>query len=168
MTKISPPSVYTLNSTESGPLPVEARWSWLSSPLLGAARSSQAMAPRKGGVTNEAMTKKRTARRSGMSLRDTSHPIGAATRQQTRLEETARKKVVTRGSMKVRSVKSSRKFARVGPPARAEKAKTASHPMGTTTRTKSAAAKRAKTAPEGSKRDVDARSATPQTLKYLL
>src|SRR4051794_20536259 len=126
------------------------------------------MAPRKGGVTNEAMTRKRTARRSGMSLRDTSQPIGAATRQQIRLEETARTKVVTSGSTNARSVKSSRKFARVGLPARLEKAKTASHPMGTTTRTKSAAAKRAKTAPDGSKRDVEARRVTPQTLKYLL
>ena len=49
---------------------------------MGAASSSQAMAPRNGGVTNEAITSMRTARRSGMSVRATIQPIGAATTQQ--------------------------------------------------------------------------------------
>ena len=49
---------------------------------MGAASSSQAMAPRNGGVTNEAVTSARTVRRSGMSVRATSQPIGAATAQQ--------------------------------------------------------------------------------------
>ena len=40
------------------------------------------MAPRNGGVTNEAVTRIRTVRRSGMSVRATSQPIGAATAQQ--------------------------------------------------------------------------------------
>ena len=43
------------------------------------------MAPRNGGVTNEAVTSARTVRRSGMSVRATSQPIGAATAQQIRL-----------------------------------------------------------------------------------
>ncbi len=43
---------------------------------MGAASSSQAMAPRNGGVTNDAVTRARTVRRSGMSVRATSQPIG--------------------------------------------------------------------------------------------
>ena len=43
------------------------------------------MAPRNGGVTNDAVTSRRTVRRSGMSVRATSQPIGAATAQQIRL-----------------------------------------------------------------------------------
>ena len=45
------------------------------------------MAPRNGGVTKEAVTSARTVRRSGMSVRATSQPIGAATRQQIALAE---------------------------------------------------------------------------------
>ena len=41
------------------------------------------MAPRNGGVTNEAMISVRTVPRNGMSVRATSQAIGAATRQQT-------------------------------------------------------------------------------------
>ena len=40
------------------------------------------MAPRNGGVTKEAVTSARMVCRSGMSVRDTSQPIGAATTQQ--------------------------------------------------------------------------------------
>ena len=54
----------------------------MSRPLFGAASSSQAIAPRNGGVTNDAVTSARTVRRSGMSVRATSQPIGAATAQQ--------------------------------------------------------------------------------------
>ena len=69
---------------------------------MGAASSSQAMAPRNGGVTKDAVTNARTVRRSGMSVRATSHPIGAATTQQTIAELVARMTVVISGSMKAR------------------------------------------------------------------
>ena len=160
--------MYTSKRTESAP--VEARWSWFKSPLFGAARSSHAIAPRNGGVTNEAMTRKRTVRRSGMSVRATSQPIGAASRQQIALADTARMSVVKRGSRNAGSVKSRRKFASVKPPDRSEKAKTTSQPMGRATRTQSATAKRTSTAADksGRTRDVSARDPMPHTLKYLL
>ena len=85
---------------------------------MGAANSSQAMAPRNGGVTKDAVTSARTVRRSGMSVRATSHPIGAATTQQTIAELVARTSVVTRGSRKLGSVTSWAKLPRVKPPAR--------------------------------------------------
>ncbi len=85
-------------------------------PEFGAASSSQAMAPRNGGVTNDAVTRMRTVRRSGMSVRATSQPIGAATRQQIRLELVARMKVVTSGSSSVGSWTSATKFDSVKAP----------------------------------------------------
>ncbi len=85
---------------------------------MGAANSSQAMAPRNGGVTKDAITSARTVRRSGMSVRATSQPIGAATTQQITAELVARMSVVISGSRKVGSVKSWTKLARVKPPAR--------------------------------------------------
>ena len=83
---------------------------------MGAASSSQAMAPRNGGVTNEAVTRSRTVRRSGMSVRATSHPIGAATTQQIRLVMVASVKVVMSGSSSVGSLISVAKFASVSAP----------------------------------------------------
>ena len=71
---------------------------------MGAASSSQAIAPRNGGVTKDAVTSARTVRRSGMSVRATSQPIGAATAQQMMLELTARMSVVISGSTKIGSV----------------------------------------------------------------
>ena len=68
------------------------------------------MAPRNGGVTNEAVTRTRTVRRIGMSVRATSHPIGAATAQQIRLVLKARMKVVMNGSSSVGSLTSVTKF----------------------------------------------------------
>ena len=65
---------------------------------MGAASSSQAMAPRNGGVTNDAVTRMRTVRRSGMSVRATSQPIGAATTQQISADKVASAKVVSSGS----------------------------------------------------------------------
>ena len=44
------------------------------------------MAPRNGGVTNEAITSMRMVRLKGMSVRATIQPMGAATRQQMRLD----------------------------------------------------------------------------------
>ena len=83
-------------------------------PLLGAASSSQATAPRKGGVTNEAVTSARMVCRPGMSVRDTSQPIGAATMQQITAEVVAMIAVVSNGSRKSGLVNSVTKFCSVG------------------------------------------------------
>jgi len=56
---------------------------------LGAASNSQATAPRNGGVTKEAVTSARMVCRPGMSVRDTSQLMGAATTQQIAAEENA-------------------------------------------------------------------------------
>ena len=52
----------------------------------------------KGGVTNDAVTRRRTVPRKGMSVRDTSQPIGAATAQQMTADRMASAKVVSSGS----------------------------------------------------------------------
>src|SRR5438105_6160901 len=98
--------------------PVAARQALLMRPELGAANSSQAMAPRNGGVTNEAVTSARTVRPSGMSVRATSQPMGAATAQQITLEEIAMISVVISGSMNTGSVNSVTKLLSVNWPAR--------------------------------------------------
>ena len=102
-----------LNKWSSDSAPVRWRNSWLSSPLLGAASSSQATAPRNGGVTNEAVTSARMNCRPGMSVRDTSHPIGAATAQQIAAEDVAMMAVVSSGSRKSGLVNSVTKFCSV-------------------------------------------------------
>jgi hypothetical protein len=107
-----------LNRYSSWSAPLTARNALLSRPLFGAANSSQATAPRKGGVTKDAVTSARTVRRSGMSVRATSQPMGAATTQQIAAELTARIKVVTSGSRKIGSVTSIAKLPSVKPPAR--------------------------------------------------
>ncbi len=94
----------------------------MSNPLFGAASSSQAMAPRNGGVTNDAVTNRRTVRRSGMSVRATSQPIGAATTQQIRLVLKASVKVVISGSSNVGSLTSVTKFRSVSAPSLSVKA----------------------------------------------
>src|SRR3954463_11812847 len=111
------------------------RYSWLSSPLLGAASSSQATAPRNGGVTNEAVTSARMVCRPGMSVRDTSQPIGAATRQQMIADVVAMIAVVSNGSRKSGSVNSLTKFCSVGWRALSVNANSASHDIGNTIRT---------------------------------
>ena len=50
-------------------------------PLFGAARISQAMAPRNGGVTNEAITKRAHQPAPGRSVRATSQASGVAMTQ---------------------------------------------------------------------------------------
>src|SRR5215831_17485579 len=95
-----------LNRYSSSSASEAARKSLLRSPLFGAASSSQAMAPRNGGVTKDAVTSARTVRRSGMSVRATSQPMGAATAQQMMLELVARITVVQSGSMNTGSVTS--------------------------------------------------------------
>ena len=105
-----------LNRTASDSAPVTIRKTLLIRPLFGAARSSQAMAPRNGGVTNDAVTSSRTVRRNGMSVRATSQPIGAATAQQIRLTEVASVNVVISGSSNVGSLISVAKFPSVNAP----------------------------------------------------
>ena len=83
---------------------------------MGAASSSQAMAPRNGGVTNEAVTSARTALENGRSVRATSQPIGAATAQQARLALVARMNVVKSGARNSGSVTSATKLASVNAP----------------------------------------------------
>ena len=85
---------------------------------MGAASSSQAMAPRNGGVTKDAVTSARAVRRSGISVRATSQPMGAAKRQQMTLELVARISVVVSGSMKTGSVTSVLKLLSVKAPLR--------------------------------------------------
>src|SRR5918999_861029 len=101
-------------------------------PLLGAASSSQATAPRNGGVTKEAVTSARMICRPGMLVRDTSQPIGAATRQQASADVVAMIAVVSNGSRKAGSVNSVTKFCSVGCRALSVNAKTASHDSGST------------------------------------
>src|ERR1700691_3021839 len=100
-----------LNRYSSGSAPVTARNILLRRPLFGAASISHATAPRNGGVTNDAVTSARTVRRSGMSVRATSHPMGAATTQQITAELVARMTVVISGSRKGGSVTSWAKLA---------------------------------------------------------
>src|SRR5690242_6494187 len=95
-----------LNRCSSDAMPKTSRASLFSNPLLGAASNSQAMAPRNGGVTNEAVTNARIMPLKGRSVRATSQPIGAATAQQIIADEVARTKVVISGSMNEDSVNS--------------------------------------------------------------
>jgi hypothetical protein len=118
---------------------------------LGAASISQAMAPTKGGVTSEAMTSVRIVRASGMSVRATSQPSGAATRQQIALTEQAMISVVISGSTKVGSVNSATKLANVMPPSLPVRLTTSSQPTGSTIIPASRAATAARTGREKSK-----------------
>src|SRR5438552_9942969 len=121
-----------LNRSSPDSAPATARYSWLSSPLLGAASSSQATAPRNGGVTNDAVTSARMVCRAGMSVRDTSQLIGAATTQQMVADVIAMMAVVKSGSRKSGSVNSVTKFCSVGCLALSVKLNTASHDIGST------------------------------------
>ena len=87
---------------------------------MGAASISQATAPTNGGVTSEAITRVRTVRRSGMSVRATSQPSGAATMQQIALTETTMISVVISGSTKLGSVNRVTKLPSVGWPSLCE------------------------------------------------
>ncbi len=66
-----------LKSASSAPL--RLRQSLLMRPALGPASITHAKAPRKGGVTNEAITSPRIKPRPGISLRAVSHASGAPT-----------------------------------------------------------------------------------------
>src|ERR1700720_2713098 len=124
-----------LNRCSPASTPVAKRYSWLSNPLLGAASNSQATAPRNGGVTNEAVTSARMICRPGMSVRDTSQLIGAATTQQIAADVVAMIAVVRSGSRKSGSVNSVTKFCRVGCLALSVKLNTASQDIGSTINT---------------------------------
>src|SRR3954470_23175167 len=121
-----------LNRCASASAPVTKRYNWLSNPLLGAASSSQATAPRNGGVTNDAVTSARMNCRPGMSVRDTSQPIGAATTQQKNAEVVAMIAVVSSGSRKSGSVNSFTKFCSVTWRSRSVRLYTASQDIGST------------------------------------
>src|SRR3981189_2381315 len=103
-----------LNRCALASAPVTKRYSWLSNPLLGAASNSQATEPRNGGVTNDAVTSARMNCRPGMSVRDTSQPMGAATMQQINAEVVAMIAVVSSGSRKSGLVNRVTKFCSVG------------------------------------------------------
>src|SRR5258706_2189344 len=129
-----------LNRYSSCGAPVTSRNSLLSSPLLGAANSSQAMAPRNGGVTNDAATSARMVGVNGMSVRATSQPIGAATAQQTTDELTAMMKVVISGSTKAGSLNSRPKLSSVNAPERSIRLYPTIHDSGRMTSRQSSAA----------------------------
>src|SRR5512138_285229 len=101
-------------------------------PLFGAASSSQATAPRNGGVTKDAVTSARMICRPGMSVRDTSQLMGAATTQQIAADVKAMMAVVSSGSRKSGSLNRVMKFCSVGLRALSEKANSASHDIGST------------------------------------
>src|ERR1700744_6556883 len=103
-----------LNKCSSESAPVTRRNNWLSNPEFGAASNSQATAPRNGGVTNDAVTSARMVCRPGMSVRDTSQLIGAATMQQITAEVVAMIAVVSSGSRKSGLLNSVTKFCSVG------------------------------------------------------
>jgi hypothetical protein len=96
-------------------------------------------------------------RRSGMSVRATSQPIGAATAQQITADEVARMTVVQSGSVKVGSVTSLPKFSSVKRPL-SVKLKNTSHDIGSTISAHSTAAKPSRIGQEGSKRVRRART----------
>ena len=85
-------------------------------PLFGAARISQAMAPRNGGVTNEAITKTRTSRRPARSVRATSQASGVAMTHDRRPTLSAMAKAVRYGRRSVGSETSAAKLASVSSP----------------------------------------------------
>src|SRR3954454_957665 len=78
----------------------------LMRPLFGAASTSQAIAPRKGGVTNEAVISTRISRRAGMSERATIQAIGAAIKVEMQPTQVATIRVMRSGAISVGSVKS--------------------------------------------------------------
>src|SRR5256885_115332 len=104
-------------------------------PLFGAARISQATAPRNGGVTNDAVTRARTIRRAFISVRATIQPIGAATRQQITPTEIEMIIVTIRGSTRSGSVSMVAKLAKVGAPSASVNANNASQNIGNRIRT---------------------------------
>src|SRR6266702_2111947 len=85
-------------------------------PLFGAARISQAIAPRKGGVTKDAVTNARIVERSGMSVRETSQASGVATTHEASATLSAMASAVRKGETKLGSLASLMKLAAVTAP----------------------------------------------------
>src|SRR5437764_8703416 len=102
-------------------------------PLFGAASTSHAIAPRKGGVTKEAVISARMRRRAGMSDRATIQAIGAAIRLERQPTQVATMRLIRSGAINVGSVKSRSKFASDGTPALSVRAETARQNSGSTT-----------------------------------
>src|SRR3954463_95174 len=102
-----------------------------------------------------------------MSVRDTSQPIGAATRQQMTAEVVAMIAVVSSGSRNVGSVNSVIKFCSVGLRALSVNANTASHDSGSTISTIMNAANSQRTGRVKSKRDFCGSVAVMATVVML-
>src|SRR5260370_8664646 len=85
-------------------------------PLFGAARISQAIAPRKGGVTNDAVTNARIVARSGILVRETSQASGVATAQAAIATLNAMARAVKNGETKLGSLASLMKLLAVSAP----------------------------------------------------
>src|SRR5262249_51370154 len=100
----------------------------------------------------EAVTRMRTVRLRGRSVRATSQPIGAARRQHTRLTLAAMMRVVSSGSRNAGSVKRVLKLASVKERPRSVKAKTMIQPIGSVTSRHRTSANAAITAAERSMR----------------
>src|SRR3954452_2199873 len=116
------------------PSPNHSRAIRLRMPLFGAARISQAIAPRKGGVTNEAVTRARTRRRSGRSVRATSQASGRAAAAAPSATPAAILSAVRYGLAKLGSVARRTKLAAVNAPSLSVTLYQTSHPSGRRTR----------------------------------
>src|SRR3954447_12024330 len=116
------------------PSPNHSRANRLRMPLFGAARISHAMAPRKGGVTNEAVTRARISRRSGRSVRATSQVSGRAAAAAPSATLAAISSAVRYGLAKLGSVASRTKLAAVNAPLLSVTLYQTSHPRGSRTR----------------------------------
>ena len=121
-------------------------------PLFGAASTSQAIAPRNGGVTNDAVISTRMSPRAGMSERETIQAIGAATIVESKPTQVATMRLMRSGATNVGSVNSRSKFVSDGAPVLSVKAETASQNSGNPTSTRRMSAHTAKTRVLGSKR----------------
>src|SRR5260370_36893364 len=89
-------------------------------PLFGTARISQAIAPRNGGVTKDAVTKARIVWRCGMSVRETSQASGVATTQEAMATLSAMASAARNGETKLGSLASLMKFPAVSAPLASE------------------------------------------------
>src|SRR5471030_1415184 len=129
-----------------------ARYHWLSMPLFGAARISQAIAPRNGGVTNEAVTSARIAPRNGMSVRATSQASGSATMHEASATLAAIPSAVRNGATKLGSLASWTKLASVGAPLSSVTLYQTSHSSGSSTSAQRNRPSAPSSGSEGSKR----------------
>src|SRR3954466_1864231 len=105
--------------------------------------------------------------RPGMSVRDTSQPIGAATRQQITAEVVAMIAVVSNGSRNAGSVNNVTKFCSVGLRALSGNANPASHDSGSTISTIMNAANSHRTGLVQSMRDFEVSVAVMATVVML-